>query len=121
MPTPSNPSPMHLDPRTMRRVLIGALSILLLTVLALLAPAAIAQGAPMPFASGLCQLAGVVSGPLVRYAAVIAVVILGVMIAFGEVGSMFKNIATLLVGLSVALAAVSWIGYWTGITITMAC
>lgn len=121
MPTPRNPSLTHLDQRTMRRVLLGTLSILVLTVLALLAPAAFAQSGPMPFASGLCQLAGVVSGPLVRYAAVIAVVILGVMIAFGEVGGMFKTIATVLVGLSVALAAVSWIGYWTGVTITMAC
>ncbi|MFO0433074.1 MAG: TrbC/VirB2 family protein [bacterium] len=122
MPSVSDPAAGQLSPRFMRRVVLS-LALILFLCLLIIAPAAFAQGAggPMPFATGLCGLAQLISGPIVRWTAVIAVVILGIVIAVGEVGPMFSAIAKVLIGLSVCISAVGWINYWTGATVQFAC
>jgi aspartyl-tRNA synthetase len=53
---------------------------------------------------------GILSGPVAKAVAVIAIVITGLMIAFGELGGVFKSLLGLVFGVSFALLADQWLG-----------
>lgn len=63
----------------------------------------------LPWEGPICAIAKSLSGPVARSATVIAVVGTGLMLAFGEVGGPFLTGLRILFGLSLALAASSWI------------
>jgi type IV secretion system protein TrbC len=68
-----------------------------------------AQGAA-PWEGPICVVARSLSGPVAKAVAVIAIVITGLMIAFGELGGVFKSLLGLVFGVSFALLADQWLG-----------
>jgi type IV secretion system protein TrbC len=78
--------------------------------LALVALPAFAQGVAAPWEGPICVVARSLSGPVAKAVAVIAIVITGLMIAFGELGGVFKSLLGLVFGVSFALLADQWLG-----------
>lgn len=74
------------------------------------AQAALAQGVAAPWEAPICIVARSLSGPVAKAVAVIAIVITGLMIAFGELGGVFKSLLGLVFGVSFALLADQWLG-----------
>lgn len=74
-----------------------------------LSPAAFAaeQGGALPWESPLTRIADSISGPVAMALGVIAVVITGLAIAFGESGSGVRRLMQVLFGLSIAFTAAS--------------
>lgn len=97
------------------------------TLLFLLIPIeAIAQTVPgaagtAPWEDGLCRIAKSISGPIPKYAAVICVAVMGMLMAFGELGGIFKTMAVVVIGISMAIGAIAWIPWLTGNAVTLAC
>lgn len=77
-------------------------------VLGLFTTAAVAQS--MPWEGPICKIAQSFSGPVAKSISVIAIVICGLLMAFGELGGVFKTILGLLMGVTMAVAAVQWMG-----------
>jgi type IV secretion system protein VirB2 len=63
-----------------------------------------------PWEAPICIVARSLSGPVAKAVAVIAIVITGLMIAFGELGGVFKSLLGLVFGVSFALLADQWLG-----------
>ena len=84
--------------------------------LAIVAPDAFATTATMPWEGPICSVAKSLSGPTAKAVAVIAVVISGLMLAFGELGGIFKTFMGLLMGIAMALMATQWVGFIDGTT-----
>ena len=99
---------MH-RPRDRARVLAIA-AFCVLAGLALVALPAFAQGVAAPWEGPICVVARSLSGPVAKAVAVIAIVITGLMIAFGELGGVFKSLLGLVFGVSFALLADQWLG-----------
>ena len=78
-------------------------------VLLLAAAPVLAQGAA-PWEGPICVVARSLSGPVAKAVAVIAIVITGLMVAFGELGGVFKSLLGLVFGVSFALLADQWLG-----------
>jgi type IV secretory pathway VirB2 component (pilin) len=91
------------------RVACGVLLALALA-LCIGAGSAFAQSAPAPWEGPICVVARSLSGPVARAVAVIAIVITGLMIAFGELGGVFRSLLGLVFGISFALLADQWLG-----------
>lgn len=66
--------------------------------------------AALPWEAPLCTVAQSLSGPVANTIGVIAVVLTGLMLAFGEVSGVFKTLLGVLFGLSIAFLANSWLG-----------
>lgn len=66
--------------------------------------------AALPWEGPLCTVANSLKGPVAKAVAVIAIVICGLMMAVGEMSGMFKTLLGLLMGISMALLATSWLG-----------
>ena len=75
------------------------------------APLALADsaGAPLPWDGPLQRIADSISGPVAMALGVIAVVITGLAIAFGESGSGVRRLMQVLFGLAIAFTAASLI------------
>ena len=84
--------------------------------LAIVAPDAFANTATMPWEGPICAVAKSLSGPTAKAVAVIAVVISGLMLAFGELGGIFKTFMGLLMGIAMAIMATQWVGFIDGTT-----
>jgi type IV secretion system protein VirB2 len=85
--------------------------------LAIVAPDAFAStAAAMPWEGPICAVAKSLSGPTAKAVAVIAVVISGLMLAFGELGGIFKTFMGLLMGIAMAIMATQWVGFIDGTT-----
>lgn len=82
-------------------------------VLALGTTAAFAQYGGMPWEGPICKIAQSFSGPVAKSVSVIAIVICGLLMAFGELGGVFKTVLGLLMGVTMAVAAVQWMGAFT--------
>ena len=80
-------------------------------VLALATTAVFAQS--MPWEGPICKIAQSFSGPVAKSISVIAIVICGLLMAFGELGGVFKTVLGLLMGVTMAVAAVQWMGAFT--------
>lgn len=67
--------------------------------------------AGLPWEDPICQVALSLSGPVAKAAAVIAIVVTGLLIAFAEVGGIFKTLLGVIFGVCFALLANSWLGF----------
>lgn len=90
-----------------RAARIGAHAGAVVVLLALAAPA-YAAGSGMPWEGPLEQIVDSITGPIARAAAVIAIVIAGIAIAFSEGGSGVRKLAFVGFGIAVMFAAVSF-------------
>ena len=84
--------------------------------------AATSGGTPMPWEGPMEQLLAFFTGPFVRIAAVISIVLLGIGMAFSENGTGMRKLTTAFFGLSLAFGAVTWglsfFGFSGGASIT---
>lgn len=67
--------------------------------------------AGLPWEGPICDVARSLSGPVAQAAAVIAIVVTGLLIAFSEVGGIFKTLLGVIFGVSFALLANNWLGF----------
>jgi len=75
----------------------------------LLIPAlASASGSGMPWEGPMDRILNSITGPWLRFGSIMAVVITGLALAFGEMGGIFRKGVQLVLGLSVACAASGW-------------
>lgn len=79
-------------------------------VLLTAAPALAANsgGDPMPWEGPMDQFLSFFTGPFVRIAAIIAIVLIGVGMAFSENGTGMRKLTTAFFGLSLAFGAATW-------------
>lgn len=63
----------------------------------------------LPWSQPMNLFAKSMSGPIVKGIAIVAIVVAGCMMAFGEFGSATKRMLMIVMGLGVALAATSWL------------
>jgi type IV secretion system protein VirB2 len=80
---------------------------------------AMAATGGLPWEGPLEQVVHSLCGPVAKGAAVIAFVVTGLMVAFGEAKGMFGTMLRIAFGLSLALMAVQWLGFFT--TSSMSC
>ena len=93
--------------RPRRAANVAAVAAVLL-VAAAPALAASSGGDPMPWEGPMQRMLDFFTGPFVRIAAVIAIVLLGVGMAFSENGTGMRKLTTAFFGLSLAFGAVTW-------------
>lgn len=67
-----------------------------------------ASGSSMPWEAPLTQIMNSITGPVAKVAAVIAIVVTGLMMAFGEGGTGLSKAVQVVFGLSIAFAAASF-------------
>lgn len=103
-----------------RKAMQFAVMLLIGVAFLIVAPDAFAQGA-MPWEGPICAVAKSLSGPMAKAVAVIAVVISGLLLAFGELGGIFKTFMGLLMGVAMALMAAQWVGFVQGGTAVALC
>ena len=90
----------------MLRFVIYPLALLLLLGLTDLAAAATTTG--MPWEGPLTQLLNSLTGPVVRIAGAVAIVVFGLALAFSEGGGLIRRALGIVLGLTIAFNAVSW-------------
>lgn len=78
-------------------------------VLCVFAQEALASGGKLPWEDTICQVASSMAGTTARAIAVIAIVVCGLMLAFGEMNGVFKTFLGLIIGISMALMASKWV------------
>ena len=85
-------------------------AVAVVAVLGLAAPAfaATSGGDPMPWEGPMQRMLDFFTGPFVRIAAVIAIVLLGIGMAFSENGSGMRKLTTAFFGLALAFGAATW-------------
>jgi type IV secretory pathway VirB2 component (pilin) len=110
------------DPYALRvRTTQLAVLITLILVPSALAVAATAGGGGMPWEGPLTSLLDSLTGPVARVIGAVAIIALGIGIAFSEGGSMMKKVLWLVLGLTIAFNATSWglsfMGYSGGLLV----
>jgi type IV secretion system protein VirB2 len=95
--------------RALRRPCVSVPLIVGVALLLAAAEPVLAQVAP--WERPICMVARSLSGPVAKAVAIIAIVITGLLIAFSEVGGLFKTLLGLLGGASFALLADQWLGF----------
>lgn len=81
-----------------------------------------AEAAGLPWEDPLKIIMLSLCGPVAKFSAVIAIVITGLLIAFGEMKGVFSMMIRVVFGLSVALLAVQWLGnLGLGSSLTVTC
>lgn len=68
--------------------------------------------AALPWEKPVVEFGNSLSGPVARYGALIALVVFGLLVAFGEAKGLVGNFARVMFGLSFALMAGSWVSYF---------
>jgi type IV secretory pathway VirB2 component (pilin) len=101
---PSSHDPLHIRSRATQVVLI----VLLLLVATATAHSGGVGGGGMPWEGPLNQLLDSLTGPVSRVVGAVAIIGLGVGIAFSEGGSMMRKALWVVLGLAIAFNAVSW-------------
>lgn len=66
--------------------------------------------AALPWETPLTAIQQSLSGPTARAAAIIAIVVTGLLISFTEISGIFGHLAKVVFGLSLALMAAQWMG-----------
>jgi type IV secretion system protein VirB2 len=102
--SPSSCDPLRLRTRTTQVVLI----VLLLLVATATAHSGGVGGGGMPWEGPLNQLLDSLTGPVSRVVGAVAIIGLGIGIAFSEGGSMMRKALWVVLGLAIAFNAVSW-------------
>lgn len=69
--------------------------------------------AALPWEKPIAEIGASLSGPVARYGALIAFVIFGLLVAFGEAKGLVGGVARVMFGLSFALMAGSWVSYFS--------
>ena len=69
---------------------------------------AYAAGSGMPWEGPMDRILNSITGPWLRFGSIMAVVLTGLALAFGEMGGIFRKGVQLVLGLSVACAASGW-------------
>lgn len=69
---------------------------------------AYAAGSGMPWEGPLQQILDSITGPVVRFGAIVAIVLVGVALAFSEGGGIMRRLIGIVFGLSIAFAAITW-------------
>ncbi|WP_199555748.1 TrbC/VirB2 family protein [Sandaracinobacteroides hominis] len=80
----------------------------LLAITFMLAPAAWAGGASMPWEQPLEQILQSIEGPVAKIVAVIIIIVTGLTLAFGDTSGGFRRLIQIVFGLSIAFAASSF-------------
>jgi type IV secretory pathway VirB2 component (pilin) len=101
---PSSHNPLRVRSRATQVVLI----VLLLLVGTATAHSGGVGGGGMPWEGPLNQLLDSLTGPVSRVVGAVAIIGLGVGIAFSEGGSMMRKALWVVLGLAIAFNAVSW-------------
>ncbi len=91
----------------LKRRLSPVLRLIPILVLAASAAQASSSGAPMPWDTGLSNLAANITGPTARAAVIIAIVISGLAWAFTEHGTGGRRLSQIVFGAAIALGAVA--------------
>lgn len=100
---------------------LTAKNLMMCFTLALYGGAAYAQYGGMPWEGPICQVARSLSGPTATAIAIIAIVVSGLMLAFGELGGIFKAMLSLLMGICMAVLATRWLPVITGGSAVLGC
>jgi type IV secretory pathway VirB2 component (pilin) len=80
-----------------------------IAVTALFAPtAAFAAGTGMPWETPIQNVLDSITGPVLKAAAIIAIVLAGVGFAMGETGGIMRRIFGIVFGVAIAFAATQW-------------
>lgn len=80
------------------------------------------NAAGLPWEGPLQTIMQSLCGPVAKFSAVIAIVITGLLIAFGEMKGVFSMMIRVVFGLSIALLAVQWLGtLGLGSSLTVTC
>lgn len=90
------------------RVLRGVKFVGAAVLIVLIASPAYAAGSGMPWEGPLQQIVDSITGPVARAAAVIAIVIAGLGVAFAESGGGLRKLMIVALGISIMFAAVSF-------------
>ena len=83
-------------------------SCLMVLGLVLIPALAFASGSGMPWEGPMDRILNSITGPWLRFGSVVAVIIAGLALAFGEMGGILRKSVQLVLGLSVACAASGW-------------
>jgi len=70
----------------------------------------------MPWEGPICKIANSFSGPVATAFVVLAVVLCGAMLAFGEMNGIFKTLLGVAIGGAMAVGAIQWTTMFTGAT-----
>ena len=94
----------------------GAFLTMLFAVLAVAPETACAQGAPagMPWISGLCSVAKLMTGPIAGAISIIALATMGILYMIGEEKTVMSAGGRILIGMSIIFFAGSIIEYFMG-------
>lgn len=103
------------------RQYLSAKNLMMCLTFALYCGAAFAQYGGMPWEEPICQVARSLSGPTATAVAIIAIVVSGLMLAFGELGGIFKTMLSLLMGICMAVLATRWLPVITGGSAVLGC
>lgn len=68
----------------------------------------------MPWEGPICSIAKSFSGPVAVAFVVLAVVLCGALLAFGELNGIFKTLLGVAIGGAMAVGAVQWVTMFTG-------
>lgn len=79
-----------------------------------------ASAAPLPWENPIRQVAASLCGPVARGIGIVALVAAGLLIAFGEVKGWIHNMMIVLIGVSIAVLAPSFLGM-LGVVSDIAC
>lgn len=104
------------DKRQLMRTILYVLAFAAIAVLLLGASGAFAADASMPWESPICRVAESLRGTTAKALSVIAIVICGCMMAFGELGGVFKTVLGLLMGVCMAVLGSKWLFTLTDVT-----
>lgn len=90
------------------RFLLKNIPFLLFAFIFLLPKFALAAGTGMPWEGPMDQILNSVTGPWLRFGSVIAIIVTGLTLAFGETAGIARKAIMVVLGLSVACAATGW-------------
>lgn len=101
----------------MKNVLKGKGKLILLSVFViLLSQTLLASGSDLPWEGPLDKILKSLTGPVAKTVAILAVVGVGGMMAFGEMGSAIKKLLSVVLGIALIFAAASWVPTFFGFT-----
>jgi type IV secretion system protein TrbC len=99
-----------------RRTSVGALSLIISTMLAVPALAGTTGGTAMPWETPLQTVEASLSGPVAKAVGIIAIVVTGLGFAFAEGGSVMRKGIGIVFGLAIAFTATTFITSFFNVT-----
>jgi type IV secretion system protein VirB2 len=90
------------------RFLLKNIPFLLFALIFFMPKLALAAGTGMPWEGPMDQILNSVTGPWLRFGSVIAIIVTGLTLAFGETAGIARKAIMVVLGLSVACAATGW-------------